>query len=180
MKRVLKPITPEMIRACFGPRAEVSKFLGRYKVTTQDGGVLKIWQREIRTVHTSRDAYAGCARLVGAAWGGGKVKGPPDFMLASLAYGEAEGVNVRVRERGTAARGIVAALIVVIGSNLLDNSYHGPLISGVIAVLVWLLMKRAAKLQAERETEQMSFPFPRTGGDAKEPSDEDLKQGGWM
>jgi hypothetical protein len=74
---------------------------------------------------------------------------------------------------------VVASLIVVIGSNVLDKSYHGPLISGVIALVVWLLMKWAAKRRAERETDQMGFPFPNTGGDAREASDEDLK-GGWL
>ena len=175
MKRKRIPITPEMIRACFGPAAEISKFLGRYKVTMRDGGVVKIWQNNIKPVRASRDAYAGCARLVGEAWGGGQVKGPPDFLLAMLAHGENEGVDLRVRERGAVARAVVAALIVVVGCEVID-----PVVCGVIALLVWLLMKWAAKRQAERETEQMRFDYPLTGGDAHEASDEDLKKGGWL
>jgi hypothetical protein len=183
MKPQLKPITSEMLRACFGPDAAIRKRLGWFRVTTRDGGEVQIRDSDIKPVRLSRRALAGCARLAGEAWGGGTVSGSADFKMALFAWAEHEGVNnMRVKERGGFAGIVVAALaafIVLIALDVVGSSY-GPIISGVVALLVWLLMKRAAKQEAQRETEQMSFPFPSAGGDAKEADDEDLKKGGWL
>jgi hypothetical protein len=62
----------------------------------------------------------------------------------------------------------------------LDRSYHGPLISGVIALLVWLVMKRAAKRRAQHEAEELGFAFPRVGGGPRDALREDAEREGWL
>jgi hypothetical protein len=178
MKPKRKTITPEMIRQCFGPDAAITKRLGGYKVTTRDGGEVRITQRNLNPVRLSRRALAGCARLAGEAWGGGTVNGPADFKLAALAWGESEGVNMQVAERWY-ARAIVSFLIAFIGIAF-SGSGPWPFFWLFVGGVVWLLLKRGAKRQAQRETEQMSFQYPLTGGDAHEASDEDLKKGDWL
>ncbi len=180
MKPKTIPITREMIERYFGANARITSFLGRYTVRTARGGEVKITDRNINPICGGADVYRAAVLLADEAWGGGQVKGPADFKMAALAHAEYEGVDMRVRERGGFARGLVATLIVVIGCNVLDASYYGPVISGVIALLVWLLMRRAARRRAQYETDQMSNRYPRTGGDAHEASDEDLKKGGWL
>lgn len=172
-------ITPEMLRACFGPDAAIRKRLGWFRVTTRDGGEVKINDHHINPVRVSRRAWAGCVRLAGEAWGGGTVNGPPDFKLAAMAWAESEGVNMRVAEPGRWARFFVAATILFLGCNIADDGL-GVAITGLVALAVWLLMRGAAKRQAQLETDQMSFPFPNAGGDAEEANDEDLKKGGWL
>lgn len=181
MKRQRKKITPEMIRKYFGQDARITQSLfGGFRVRTPRGGDIKISQSNINPVYGGSDVYRAAVLLSQEAWGGGRVKGPAEFKLAVLSHGEAEGVNMRVKERGFLARLVIAWLIVVVGCNVLDKSYHGPLISGGLALAVWLLMKWAAKRRAEHETDQMGFPFPRTAGGAKETPDEDLRTGGWL
>lgn len=181
MKRERKPITPEMIRKYFGKSARITGFAGRYRVRTVDGGEVKISQSNINPLYGGSDVYRAAVLLAKEAWGSGKVHGgSAEFKLAMLAHGESEGMNLRVAERGRFARAFVAALIVLIGSNILDKSYHGPVISGLIALVVWLLMKWAAKLRAQRESEQLGFHYPRVHGGAGEASNEDLQEGGWL
>jgi len=181
MKRQRKTITPEMIRQYFGQSARIRSFAGRYTVRTSNGGEVKISQTNIDPVYGGSDVCRAAVLLSNEAWGGGRVHGgSPEFKLAMLAHGEAEGVNLRVAERGRWARAFVAALIVFIGSNVLDRSYHGPTISGVIALVFWLLMRRAAKRRAQREAEQLGFQFPRVGGDPRDASREDAEREGWL
>jgi hypothetical protein len=182
MSRKRIPITREMIQRHFGASARITSFLGRYTVRTARGGEVKITDRYIDPICGGADVYRAAVLLADEAWGGGTVHGPADFKIAALAWGESEHVVMRVAERGGFARIVVAALaalIVLIGFDVVGSSY-GPIISGVIALLVWLLMKRAAKREAQHETDQMRFPYPRTGGDAREADDEDLKKGGWL
>jgi hypothetical protein len=175
MKRERKTITPEMIRKYFGQNARITRRIADgWRVRTANGGEIKISQSNINPVYGRADVYRAAVLLANDAWGGGTVNGPPDFMLAMLAHGENESVNLRVRERGAVARAVVACLIVVIGCKVID-----PVVCGVIALLVWLLMKWAAKRQAEHETDQMGFNFPRST-DAREATDEDLREGGWL
>jgi hypothetical protein len=181
MKRQHKTITREMIQQCFGRSARISRFLGSWKVRTASGGLVKIAQSGIRVVYGGSDVYRSGTLLANEAWGGGQVEDgcSPETKLAWLAHGEAEGVPMRVGEGGAFARAVVACLIVLIGCNVLDSEY-GPVISGVVALVVWLLMKRAAKLKAQREAQQLGYHYPRVHGDAGEASDEDLKKGGWL
>jgi len=181
MKRERKPITPEMIRKYFGNSARITGFAGRYRVRTASGGDVKISQSNINPLCGGSDVYRATVLLAKEAWGGGKVHGGSvEFKLACLSHGEAEDVTMRVGERGAYARMFVAALIVVIGSNVMDRSYHGPVISGVVALVVWLFMKWAAKRRAQTEAEQLEFRYPRVHGGAGEASNEDLQEGGWL
>lgn len=181
MKRVLKTITPEMIRRHFGANAQITNFLGRYTVRTARGGEAKISQRNINPICGGSDVYRACVLLADEAWGGGKVKGPDDFKAAALAHAEFEGVDMRVKERGGFARAVICAVIAWIGAAFTSPGNPWPgLCSCFIAGLLWLLLKRAAKHQAQHETDQMSNRYPRPGGDAHEASDEDLKKGGWL
>lgn len=179
MKRKRIPITREMIQRHFGASARITNFLGRYTVRTVRGGEVKISQSNINPICGGSDVYRAAVLLANEAWGGGKVKGPADFKMAALAWAEHEGVDMRVKERGGFAQFFVVALILLIGCNVADTAL-GVAITGLVALLVWLLMRRAAKRQAQHETDQMSNRFPRTGGDAHETDDEDLKKGGWL
>lgn len=178
MKRKKIPITPEMIRKYFGPNARITSFLGRYTVKTARGGEVKISQSNINPLYGGAEVYRAAVLLANEAWGGGKVNGPADFKMAMLAHGEAEGVNMHVAERWY-ARAIVSFLIAFVGIGF-SGPGPWPFFWLFVGGVVWLLLKRGAKRQAQRETDQMGFPYPRTGGDAKEASDEDLKKGGWL
>lgn len=177
MKRQRKTITPEMLRECFGPNARITSFLGRYTVRTARGEV-KISQTNINLVYGGADVYRAVVLLANEAWGGGKVKGPADFKMVILAHGEAEGVNMHVAERWY-ARAIVSFLVAFIGIGF-SGPGPAPFFWLFVGGVVWLLLKRGAKRRAQRETDQMGFPYPRTGGDAREAADEDLKKGGWL
>jgi hypothetical protein len=179
MKRELKTITPEMIREYFGQSARITSFAGRYTVKTAGGGEVKISQTNINPVYGGADVYRASVLLANEAWGGGKVNGPADFKLAALAHAENEGVNMRVAESGHWTRMIVAFLVAWIGIAF-SGPGPGPFVWLFVGGVVWLLMKWVAKRRAQHETGEMGFPFPTTGGDAREASDEDLKKGEWL
>lgn len=181
MKHKRIRITREMIRRHFGASARITSFLGRYTVKTPRGGECKITQRNINPICGGSDVYRASVLLANEAWGGGKVNGPPDFKMAALAHAEFEGVDMRVKERGGFARAVICAVIAWIGIAFTSPGNPWPgLCSCFIAGLLWLLLKRAAKRMAQYETDQMSNRYPRTGGDAHEASDEDLKKGDWI
>jgi hypothetical protein len=176
MKREHKLITPEMIRRYFGQDARITSFMGRYRVRTADGGEVKISQSNINPLYGGSDVHRAITLLGNEAWGGLTVNGgPAEFKLAMLAHGEAEGVNIRIRPRGTFGSALVAALLVVIGSSFMD-----PVLSGVLALIVWLLLRRSAKLDAQREAEKLGFAFPRVGGDPRNARREDAEREGWL
>ena len=179
MKPKRIPITPEMIQPHFGASARITSFLGRYTVKTARGGEVKISQSNINPICGGSDVYRAAVLLSNEAWGGGRVNGPADFKLATLAHGECEGVDVRVKERGLFARTVVAALIGFIGIDLLSP---GPwaFVWLIVTFVIWLLLMRGAKRRAQNEMDQMSNRYPRTGGDAHEANDEDLKKGDWL
>jgi hypothetical protein len=179
MKRKKIPITREMIRRHFGASARISSFLGRYTVRTARGGEVKISQSNISPICGGADVYRAAVLLANEAWGGGKVKGSTDFKMVALAWADHERVDMRVKERGGVARAIICFLIAWLGIGFSDPG-PWPVVWLVIAGVLWLLMKRAAKRQAQYETDQMSNHFPNAGGDAHEASDEDLKKGGWL
>ena len=178
MKRKRIPITPEMIRTYFGQSARITSFMGRFTVRTPRGGEVKITQSNINPIYGGREVYRATALLADEAWGGGTVNGPAEFKMAMIAHGEAEGVNMRVKERWY-ARAIVSFLIAFLGIAF-SGPGPAPFFWLFVGGVVWLLLKRGAKRRAERETDQMGFPFPITGGDAREASDEELKKGGWV
>jgi hypothetical protein len=176
MKRKHKSITPEMIRRYFGQNARITSFMGRYRVRTEDGGEVKISQSNINLLYGGSDVHRAVVLLGNEAWGDLTVNGgPAEFKLAMLAHGEAEGVNTRIKPRGAFGSAFVATLIVVIGSNVMD-----PVLSGVLALIVWLLLRRAAKLDAQREAEKLGFAFPRVGGDPRNARREDAEREGWL
>jgi hypothetical protein len=179
MKRERIPITPEMIRRYFGQSARITSFMGRYTVKTARGGEIKITQSNINPIYGGREVYRATALLASEAWGGGTVNGPAEFKLAMIAHGEAEGVNMRVKERGAVARLVVAFLVAWVGIAF-SGPGPWPFVCLFVGVVLWLLLRSGAKRRAERETDQMGFPFPTTGGDAREASDEDLKKGDWV
>jgi hypothetical protein len=179
MKPKCKTITPDMIRKYFGRSAKISSFAGRYTVKTPNGGKIKISQSQIKTIYGGSDVYRAATLLSREAWGGSKVNGSPEFKLAMLAHGEAEGVNVQVGERGRWARMIVPFLIGWAGMSWSD---HGGwmFIWLFVAGVVWLLMKSAAKRQARQESDQLGFAFPRVGGDPRDALHEDAEREGWL
>jgi len=179
MKREKKHITREMIQKHFGHDARITSFMGRYTVKTARGGEVKITQSNINPIYGGRDVYRATVLLANEAWGGGSVNGPPEFKLAMLAHGDASGVNMRVKERGAVARLVFAFLVAWIGIAF-SGPGPWPFVWLFVGVVLWLLLRNGAKRRAQLETDQMGFPFPTTGGDAKEASDEELKKGGWV
>ena len=129
MKRERIAITPEMIRKYFGQSAEITSFMGRYTVKTARGGEIKITQSNINPIYGGREVYRATALLANEAWGGGTVNGPAEFKLAMIAHGEAEGVNMRVRERWY-ARAIVSFLIarLIASGSALESARAGTTI----------------------------------------------------
>lgn len=181
MKRKKVPITAEMIRKYFGQNARITGFAGRFKVRTANGGEIKISQSNIEPIFGGSDVYSACVRLSQEAWGGGQVYGDSaESKLSLLAHGEAEGVNLRVAERGGFGRAFVAGLIFIVGWNVFDLSYPSLLISGVIALVVWLLLKRGAKRQAQREAERLGYTFPRVGSAPRGAAHDDAERKGWL
>jgi hypothetical protein len=176
MKREHKPITPEMIRRYFGQNARITSFMGRYRVRTADGGEVKISQSNITLLYGGSDVHRAVTLLGNEAWGSISVNGgPAEFKLAMMAHGETEGVKIQIGPRGAFGRGLVATLIVVIGANLMD-----PVLSGALALIVWLLLRRAAKLDAQHEAEKLGFAFPRVGSPPRAASHDDAKREGWL
>jgi hypothetical protein len=99
MKRQRKTITPEMICKYFGQSARINRgLMGGYRVTTPNGGEIKISQSNIDPIYGGSDVYRAAVLLANEAWGGGKVNGPAAFKLAVIAHSEAEGINMRVAD----------------------------------------------------------------------------------
>ena len=139
MKRKRKPITRAVIKRHFGKDAKVYGFAGHYRVVTASGGEVSFSQRKVKTIYGGEDVYRAVVLLAGECWGGLTVKGGSrEFMLASMAHGEALGVPVRpnFEERGeVVARwfGALLALIVTYGTLL---SHTGDPVIAVLA-RVW-------------------------------------------
>jgi hypothetical protein len=108
-------------------------------------------------------------------------------MLASVAHGEAWGVNIQpdFRDKGaTFARWFVAVLVFFIGCMMLpENARSGsddwavlPVL--LLSVLVFFLMKRKARREEQRKLETGGFTFPRQAHGAEYADDEQLRKGG--
>lgn len=183
MKRKSKPITKELIRKYFGKNAKVYGFGGRYRVTTPTGGVVTITQNEVKVLYGGDDVYRAQTLLIGECWGSGKVHGSREYMLASIAHGEAEGVNIQpdFRDSGaTVSRWFFALLVFVIGCMIAPNnmSAAGAVLVLLAPVVVFFLMKRVARREEQRKLETGGFTYPRQPHGAEYANDDDLRKGG--
>src|SRR6185437_5085475 len=113
MKRKHKPVTKALIRQFFGNDAKVHGFAGRYRVTTPTGGEVSITPGKMKLIYGGDDVYRAMTLLIGECWGHGKASGSREYLLASVAHGEAWGVNIQpnFRSKGaTFARWFVALM----------------------------------------------------------------------
>jgi hypothetical protein len=186
MKRKRKPITRAVIKRHFGQDAKVYGFAGHYRVVTTSGGEVSFSQRKVKTIYGGEDVYRAVVLLAGECWGGLKVSGENrEFILASMAHGEALGVPVRpnFEERGEVVGrwfGALLALIVAYGTLL---SHTGdPLIAvlgaGLAAMAVFMSMRRNSKRKAQRKLETSGFLYPRQTTGAGYADEEQLRKGG--
>jgi hypothetical protein len=182
MKRKRKPITRALIQKYFGKDAKVFGFAGHYRVTTPTGGEVTITSDKMKLVYGGDDVHRAMTLLIGECWGYGKASGSREYMLASVAHGEAWGVNIQpdFRNRGaTFARWFMAVLVFCIAANLVpDESPVSIAAVWLAAVGVFFLMKRKARREEQRKLETGGFTFPRQAHGAEYADDEHLHKGG--
>jgi hypothetical protein len=178
-------ITKEMVRQCFGSGARIrSAGLGAWRVTTCTGGDVTITQRKIRLKSGTDDVYRACVLLSRAAWGGAEVNGSREFVLGSVAHGEASGVPIRpdYTKRGAGAKRFLVCFFIVIGALKIGiaQTDEGMILTLVFAFAVYWAMRQGAKQKAQKEAEQMGYHYPRVQGNADAASRDDLERKGWL
>ena len=186
MKRRTKPITRVVIKKYFGKDAKVYGFGGHYRVVTASGGEVSINQKKINTIYGGEDVYRAVVLLAGECWGGLEVKGGSrEFILASMAHGEALGVNVQpnFEERGeTFSRWCAALLVLVVTYPMLLSHTCKPATAALGALLAamatFVSMRRTAKRKAQRKLETSGFLYPRQTTGAGYADEEQLRKGG--
>jgi len=187
MTRKRKPFTRALVKKHFGKHAKVHGFAGRYRITTDTGGEVVITPDKLRVIFGGEDVYRASVMLVGECWGTAKAAGTREFMLASVAHGEAWGVNVRPDFRdwkATLARWCLSILVFFVGCSMLPgDARQGPddwamFLVLILSVLVFFLMKRKARHEEQRKLELGGFIYPRQAQGADFANDDDLKQGG--
>jgi Flp pilus assembly protein TadB len=105
-------------------------------------------------------------------------------MLGMMAHGEANDVNVRADHSSRLApfaRAFVCACIVIAGL-MIGGAQDGSvlLFTLLVAVAIWMAMKRSAKREEQRKAEQLGFHYPRVQGSAGAASDDELERKGWV
>jgi hypothetical protein len=185
MKRKNKPVTKNMLRKYFGKDATIRGFWGDYRVTTPMGGKVVITPDKIKLVYGGDDVYRAVLLLIGECWGSAKAgPGSREFMLASVAHGEAWGVNIQpnFRDRwATFARWCAAIVVFWIGCMMgADDSAAGAWLALAAAVAVFWLMKLKARAEEQRKLETGGFHFPRQHGGADYADDDECRKGGLM
>jgi hypothetical protein len=183
MKR--KPITRALIKKYFGKDARIVGFGGHYRVTTPNGGEVIISQKKIKLIFGGEDIYRAMILLEGECWGSVKAgHGSREFMLASIAHGEALGVDVQPDfedKEATFSRWFGAVFVLVI-TFVMILPHEGDALAAMgallAAVLVFNLMKRDARRKEQRKLETSGFLFPRQTTGAEYATEEELRKGG--
>jgi hypothetical protein len=186
MKQRRKPITRAVIKKYFGKDARVIGFGGRYRVTTPSGGELLISQKKIKLIFGGDDIYRAMTLLEGECWGAVKAgHGSREFMLASIAHGEALGVDVQpdFEDKGaTFGRWCSAVFVFIAGYAMILDKHAGRALAVIgallAAALVFKLMKRDARRKEQRKLETSGFLFPRQTSGAEYASEEELRKAG--
>lgn len=188
MKQKQKPVTKRLIKKYFGKNSKVYGLAGHYRVTTPMGGEVSITPDKMKLVYGGDDVHRAMTLLIGECWGHAKVSGSREYVLASVAHGEAWGVNIQpdFRSKGaTFARWFMAVVVFVIGSLFVPDQ-PGSDTSGTIdafivlslSVLVFFLMKRKARQEEQRKLETGGFTYPRQAHGAEYADDDELRKGG--
>jgi LPXTG-motif cell wall-anchored protein len=186
MKRRTKPITRVVIKKYFGKDAKVYGFGGHYRVVTPSGGEVSISQKKINTIYGGEDVYRAVVLLAGECWGGLELKGGSrESMLASMAHGEALGVNVQPNfeeRREVVARWFSALLALIVSYVTLLPHTGDPATAALGAMLaamaIFVSMRRKAKRKAQRKLETSGFLYPRQTTGAGYADEEQLRKGG--
>ena len=168
----------------FGKGAKITGFGGHYRVTTPTGGEVLIKPNEFKLIFGGDDVYRACTLLSQQMWGSATVRGSREFMLGMMAHGEANNVNVRADHSNRLApfwRAFVFMCVVIVGL-MLGGARDGSvlLFTLLVAVAIWMAMKRSAKREEQRKAEQLGFHYPRVQGTAGAASDEELERKGWV
>lgn len=179
-----KPVNRDLIRTYFGKGAKISGFGGHYRVTTPTGGEVLIKPNKIDLVFGGDDVYRAVTLLSREMWGSAAVRGSREFVLGMMAHGEANDVNVRADHSSRAApfkRAFVFVCVVIAGL-MLGGARDGSVLvfTLLVAVAIWMAMKRSAKREEQRKAEQLGFHYPRVQGNAGAASDDELERKGWV
>lgn len=86
-------ITLELIAEHFGPEAAVERFSGGWRVTNV-AGQIEIRDDKMSNLIGGQEMFMRMVLFAQAAWGGLKVAGPPEFIVACMAHAEALGVYI--------------------------------------------------------------------------------------
>jgi len=180
-----RKITAKMIHRYFGPDAGIEERLfGGFRVTTPTGGDVEITQTEYKLHAGGNDVYEALTLLSNEAWGGMTATGPHEHIVAMMAHGEALGVSVtpKIETGGGCLRVFVAPFVfmMVLGGVIAAGKDQGIALTAAALVTgwVWHSMKKAARREAQRQTQTLRYLFPRVQGSARYSSDEDLRNGG--
>ena len=182
-----KRITAKMIRRHFGREAEIEeKLFGGFRVTTPTGGDLEIDQTIVKPHAGGEDVYRAMIGLCAEAWNDMVVSGPHEHVIASMAHGEAAGVNVlpAVEGSGGCLRFFVATLVFLFVFGLcIAAGIHEFLALIIAGAVSYLASKRVRKVQSRnalRRGQPYRFQYPSVHGDEREASREDAKRKEWL
>ena len=187
METARKRITLDLIKRHFGRDVTVTKFGGRFRVVTDTGGEVLIYQNRMQVLVGGDDIYRGTTLLAHEVWGGAVAHGGREHLLAAVAHGEAWGVKVRADHTNAAGffvRVLVAVCVVSCGVKLLKwgefPAGYGALSIAAAVIVVWMLMQRSEKRAERSRAEAMGFNYPRVNGSKRDGSRDDAEREGWL
>ena len=175
----------EVIRMLFGSDARIRGFGGSYRIKTDTGGEVIVRPRLIRLVTGGDDVFRASVLLAGHLWGGGVARrGSREFVLGAVAHGEAAGVKIRgdYTDPKAASRRMLVSVVIVLAAmwSGVTEQADGALITGAVVLAIYAGMARSAKLQAQREGEQLGYHYPRVSGAAGATRHDDAARRGWL
>jgi hypothetical protein len=181
-----RPITKGLIRKHFGEHAKIHGLAGCFRVNTPTGGEIVVTPNKMLLGCGGDDTYRAMTMLAGDVGGDWKARGSLEYMLASIAHGEASGVFIQpdfTDRLATFVRWCVLIDVSWIGCMILpDSSGDGDLVSALVVFLVggaaFWWMRRKARREEQRRTENGGFHFPRETTGAKYADDDECRKGG--
>ena len=182
-------ITIERIRKHFGPRASVRRTaFGGYRIATPSGGEVEFTQKNFNIHCGGDDVYAATMALAAEAWGGVEVQGPSEHIIASMAHGDALGINVipEVKGSGGCLRFFIAAIAFIVGVGIAARTgtdvdvLPALFVGGAAAVVMWKYVKKIQKRNARRRAQPYRFQYPQAYGDDRTASHDEARDKGWL
>jgi len=182
-----KKITEEMLRRNFSragcePFEIKSRWLHEgWRITTDTGGEVLVNQKRYRIESGGEDVYRAMTLVVNEAWGGARVSGSNEHIMAALAHAEVEGVNIIpvVEAPGAGCLRFFVTLFAFFIAGGIAGREHAMVVGSLVAFIVWQIMKKREE-RAERRRGQKyrnALPSVLTGG-SRESSYEIAKRRG--